>query len=176
MAKSTSVKHGTHPFQLRDPDDAAREVEPEVHVYGQDVVCETDTRGYATPKNLSPTEIVVDASEGFIPLWEPGSTMRWRFQEQSMALFEAPDAAKTAIKELLGKGLLAWGDAAPVKFSQRDDAWDFEFVVRETDRCSANGCVLASAFFPDPGRHELVIYPKLFTRVKKSRWTRWCTK
>jgi hypothetical protein len=29
--------------------------------------------------------------------------------------------------------------------------------------------VLASAFFPDPGRHELVIYPKLFTQSHKEQ-------
>ena len=54
------------------------------------------------------------------------------------------------------------GDAAPVKFSQRDDAWDFEVVMRSADECKPNGCVLASAFFPDAGRHELTLYPKLF--------------
>ena len=65
-----------------------------------------------------------------------------------MSLFEAPDAAKTAIKELLGKGLLAWDDAAPVKFAQRDDAWDFEIVMREADRCTVNGCVWRAPSFP----------------------------
>src|SRR5262245_52033995 len=103
MAKSTSVKRETNPFQLRNPDDAARDIAPEVHVYGPNIVCETDTRGYATPKNLTPTEIVLEASEGFIPLWEMGTTLRWRFQNQSMSLFEEPDAAKAAIKELIGK-------------------------------------------------------------------------
>jgi hypothetical protein len=57
---------------------------------------------------------------------------------------------------------LAWGDAAPIKFAERQDAWDFEIVMREQDRCNINGCVLASAFFPDAGRHELKLYPKLF--------------
>jgi hypothetical protein len=30
-----------------------------------------------------------------------------------------------------------------------------------------NGCVLASAFFPDAGRHELVIYPRMFAQNRK---------
>ncbi len=169
MAKYGNSKRGYNPLQLRNSDDAAREIAPDVHVYGSKVVCDTDTRGYATPRNLSPTEIVVDASEGFVPLWEKGTTLRWRFQEQSLALFAAPDEAKTAIKELLGKGILAWGDAAPVKFAQRTDAWDFEIEVRETDRCNISGCVLASAFFPDSGRHKLVIYPKLFGQSEKEQ-------
>jgi hypothetical protein len=133
------------------------------------VICDTDTRGYAAPGNRSPFEIVVDASEGFIPLWARDTTLRWRFQERSLSFFEDAQAAKAAIKKLLGESLLAWGDAAPIKFAQRDDAWDFEIVIREADRCSPRGCVLASAFFPDSGRHELVIYPKMFTQSKKEQ-------
>jgi Matrixin len=165
MSITANAIRQTSPFALRNPDDAARDTEPEVHVYGPKAVCETDSRGHATPGDRPPTEIVVDASEGFVPLWAKGSTLRWRFQESSMALFEEPDAAKAAIKELMGEALLAWGDASPVKFTQRSDAWDFEIVVKESDRCSINGCVLASAFFPDSGRHELVIYPKMFTQT-----------
>jgi hypothetical protein len=69
----------------------------------------------------------------------------------------------------LGKTLLAWGDAVPVKFAERRDAWDFEIAVRKDDRCDINGCVLASAFFPDAGQHELKIYPKMFTQSEKEQ-------
>jgi hypothetical protein len=86
-----------------------------------------------------------------------------------MAMFASPDAARTAIRDLMGKAILAWGDAAPIKFAYRDDAWDFEIVMRQTDRCSISGCVLASAFFPDAGRHKLVIYPKLFAQSSKEQ-------
>lgn len=158
-----------NPLRPRDPKDAAHEAKSKIHVFGKGVICDTDTLGYQTPKNRSPTELVVDASEGFIPLWTKDVTLRWRFQEHTMSFFEDIEAAKTAIKDLFGEALLKWGDAAPVKFAQRDDAWDFEIVVREADRCTVNGCVLASAFFPDPGRHELVIYPKMFTQSKKEQ-------
>jgi Metallo-peptidase family M12B Reprolysin-like len=161
---------GSNPFQPRNPEEAAREEEPQIHVYGPGAICDTEKRGYATPENRTPAEIVVDASEGFIPLWAKDVTLRWRFQERSMTFFEDPEAAKPAITELLGEALLAWGeDVAPVKFAQRDDAWDFEIVVREADRCNINGCVLASAFFPDPGQHELVIYPRLFTQSREEQ-------
>lgn len=157
-------------FQLRNPDEAFRESESQIHVFGSGAICDTDTRGYATPKNRSPLDLVVDASEGFIPLWDEDVTLRWRFQERSMSIFVDSEAAKTAIKELLAEAILAWGDATPVKFAQRDDAWDFEIVMRATDRCnSRGGCVLASAFFPDPGRHELVIYPRMFEQSRKEQ-------
>ena len=175
MRRATATKRPkaesapTSPFRLRKSDEAAREAEPQVHVFGHGVICDTDTRGHATPGNRSPLEIVVDASEGFIPLWAKDMTLRWRFQEQSMLAFENPEAAKTAIKELLGEALLAWGDAAPIKFALQDDAWDFEIVMRDADRCNISGCVLASAFFPDAGRHELVLYPKMFTQSRKEQ-------
>ena len=57
---------------------------------------------------------------------------------------------------------MAWGNAAPVRFTERHDNWDFEVALREEDRCTPQGCVMARAFFPDPGQHELVIYPKMF--------------
>jgi hypothetical protein len=141
----------------------------DVHVFGNGFRCDTDTRGYATPQGRSPLEIVVDASEGFIPLWMKDTTLRWRFRDSTMKYFRSPAAAKTQIRKLLGDALLAWGDAAPIKFSERTDASDFEIVMKKNDDCDANGCVLASAFFPDSGRHQLTLYPKMFTLVRQEQ-------
>ena len=140
--------------------------DPEVHVFGNGFRCDTETRGHATPQGRSPLEIVVDASEGFIPLWTKDTTLRWRFRESTMKYFKSPAAAKAEIRKLLGEALLAWGDAAPVKFAERSDVSDFEIVMRRNDDCDASGCVLASAFFPDAGRHRLTLYPKMFTQPR----------
>ena len=134
----------------------------EVHVFGKGFVCETDTRGHARPGNRSIFEIVVDASEGFVPLWGANTTLRWRFNQSTLTDFTHPAAAMQEIRALLGEALVSWGDAAPVRFAERDDAWDFEIVVQTADNCTPNGCVLASAFFPDGGRHQLRVYPKMF--------------
>lgn len=139
------------------------------HQLGPDVVCDTGPRGYALPKGRTQREIVVDASEGFIPLWEKDTILRWRFRERSMTHFKDPLAAKKEIQRLFGDALLAWGTAAPVKFTEDNDLWDFEIVVRQGDECTPNGCVLASAFFPDSGRHELVLYPRMFTQSRKEQ-------
>jgi len=114
-------------------------------------------------------EIVVDASEGFIPLWEKGATLRWRFRDSSLSVFEHPSAAKAEIRNLLGEALLQWGDSAPVKFAERNDAYDFEIVVRRQENCTIDGCVLASAFFPDAGRHKLTLYPTMFTQSRQEQ-------
>ena len=158
---STAGAAASNPFRPRDPDAAARAEEPYVHIYGHRVICETDTRGYATPDNKSATEIVVDASGGFIPLWAKETTLRWRFQESSMSFFQDPQAAKKEISTILGEAILAWSDAAPIKFDRTDNNWDFEIKMRANEACNPRGCVLASAFFPDSGRHELEIYPTM---------------
>lgn len=168
-SKSSSKDEYAEVLAFRDPDEAAKRIESDVHVYYQGAVCETDTRGYPTPENRSPTELVVDASEGFIPLWEAETALRWRFQENSMQIFQNPEGAKAAIRQLLGEAIIAWGDAAPVRFTERHDAWDFELVVRAQDNCNINGCTLASAFFPDPGRHDLVVYPRMFSQVREEQ-------
>jgi hypothetical protein len=41
--------------------------------------------------------------------------------------------------------------------------------MRTGDNCTPSGCVLASAFFPDSGRHQLVLYPKMFSQSKKEQ-------
>jgi hypothetical protein len=143
--------------------------DPDVHIFGNGFKCDTEVRGHTTPQGRSPLEIVVDASEGFIPLWEKNTTLRWRFRESTMKYFKSPATAKTEIRKLLGEALLAWGDAAPVKFTERTDVSDFEIVMKKNDDCDASGCVLASAFFPDAGRHQLTIYPKMFTQTREEQ-------
>lgn len=158
-----------NPFKLREPKEAARKLEPLVHVLREGVRCDTEKRGHDTPRGRSLHEIVVNASEGFIPLWAKNTTLRWRFRESSLESFANPDAAKAAIEELLAEAILAWGDAVPIKFAKKSDAWDFEIVVRQGDDCNTRGCVLASAFFPDAGQHELVLYPKMFAQDRKEQ-------
>jgi len=151
-------------FELRRVQDPRPVDESEVHVYRGDVVCATDTRGYETPGNRSKFDLWIDAPDGRIPLWAKGITLRWRFQELSLEPFDNPDAVKAQVRKLLGKAVMAWGTAAPVKFTEAKDNWDFEVAIREEDRCSIRGCVLARAFFPDAGQHDIAIYPKMFSQ------------
>lgn len=144
--------------------------ESEVHVLAPGILCATEPRGHATPRGRSPLELVVDASEGFVPLWAKNTTLRWRFHEVSIKrYFKKPTSAKAEIRKLLGEALLAWGDAMPVKFVEHKDVWDFEIVMRKSSDCDAMGCTLATAFFPDSGRHKIVLYPELFEYTRKEQ-------
>lgn len=157
------------PFKRRATTEIAPKLGPHVHMIRKGVRCDTEKRGHSASRGRSPFEIVVDASEGFVPLWAKDSTLRWRFRESSFQVFDNPTAAKAAVEKLFAKSILAWGDAVPVKFARREDAWDFEIVMKQADDCDANGCVLASAFFPDAGRHKLYLYPKMFEQSKQEQ-------
>jgi hypothetical protein len=167
--RKTATAYGNSAYKMRDKEAAGKERKETVHIYGSGVRCDTDSRGHATPRGRSPLEIAVDASEGFIPLWTKNQTLRWRFRESSMDYFQNPTSAKAAIKELFGVAILAWGTAAPIKFAQQSDVWDFEIVMRWSDDCDGTGCVLAAAFFPDEGRHKLTLYPKMFTQSRQEQ-------
>ena len=183
MARTTPYANRQRPekphridvFQLREreeereEEEPTREAESRVHLLGPGIVCDTEPRGHATPRGRSPLEIVLDASEGFIPLWAQDMTLRWRFRESSMNNFANPAAAKAEIRALFAEALLAWGLAAPVRFTEDEDLWDFEIVMRSADDCNATGCVLASAFFPDSGRHKFVLYPRMFTQSREEQ-------
>lgn len=135
------------------------------HALAHGFVCDTDRRGQTSPLGGSPTAIVLDASEGFIPLWAPNTSLRWRFRERSFHYFANPAAARGEIQRLFAEAVTAWGGAAPITFKYDTDVWDFEFVMRGADEEG----VLASAFFPDGGRHKLELYPLMFTQSRKEQ-------
>ena len=168
-----------NPLALASPEETARRKEKRVHRYGrgEKIICVTDDLGkpkhewrsdanvVEAIRNVSDnmlTEIVVGTGDGTIPLWAEHSTLRWRFNDVSMQAFSDPEAAKAAIEALFDEAVGRWSDACPVKFVQDESRFDFEIVMRSQKRCSMNGCVLASAFFPDGGQHELVLYPSMF--------------
>jgi len=144
-----------------------------VHLLGPGKVCGTGSRGHERPRGRSRFEIVVDASEGFIPLWAAGTTLRWRFNEPSMQAFVDPEEAMTELRKQFSEALIAWGAAGPVRFTENEDLWDFEIVMSAGDSCDANGCTLARAFFPDSGRHDLMLYPKMFEQSRQEQIDTW---
>lgn len=173
--KKSKTSRSKSPFTPRDPEEAHAALAPRLHRIGKKTrpgrsrLCGTDMRGYATPRNKSPLELVVNVNQGFVPLWQKGVVLNWRFNEDSLGYFQNVAAARNEIELLLGEAVAAWGAAAPVRFAKSADRWDFEIVVRDADRCDPNGCVLASAFFPDAGRHELRLYPKLFEQSAREQ-------
>lgn len=152
------------PFSRKKPDDIKEHQKATAHVYGDGIKCKTDVRGKARPqgKKRSAARLVVDATDGFIPLWAKNTVLRWRFEGRSLEAFDYPEEAKEALRHLMGEALLKWSDAVPVKFSERQEAWDFEVAIADRDDCDGSNCVWAEAFFPDSGRHQLIIYPIFF--------------
>lgn len=157
------------PLKLKSKEACCDKNHPLIHSYGKKLICTTDKIGHASPGNRSPLEIVLDASEGFIPLWEEGSILRWAFDESTLALYSNPEGIKKHVRRLLGEALTLWGDSAPVHFSENSDVWDFKIRVEVDDNCNPSGCTLARAFFPDSGRHDLLLFPKMFEQSLKEQ-------
>lgn len=128
------------------------------HIIGKGRICGTGDEGQAR----SPLELVVDATDGFIPLWQPNRVLHWKFNEVSMTYFDNPTESKNALRGIIANAMASWGDAAPIRLKETSDTWDFEVRMSPQDSCNSQGCTLARAFFPDAGRHDLVLYPKLF--------------
>src|SRR3954471_7301689 len=169
-ARSNPESVSADPIEGSSPTAVNGEAVPGVHVYQEArIVCATEPRGYPTPQGRNERELRLDASEGFIPLWAEDVFLKWRFRESVLVARPDRDAIKAKTRDLLGAALVAWGDAAPIKFTEDTDVWDFEIIVRNSDDCDDTGCVLAQAFFPDAGRHQLFIYPKLFTQIEKEQ-------
>lgn len=152
-------------FALMPEKDLASITETQVHVLGEGLICRTDYRA----RKRSPFEIVLDATDGFIPLWEENLVLRWRFNIASLSVFQQPEAVKSRIRELLGEAIMAWGDAAPIRFDENPDNSDFEIVVERLPSCTPQGCTLAQAFFPDAGRHQLLIFPTMFEQNREEQ-------
>jgi len=143
--------------------------EPFVHKYGSNKLCVTDRVGFSTLDNKFPLDLVLHSGEGYIPLWVKGATLRWKFDKESLIYFKNPDEIKGYIRALLGEALLKWGDASPVRFNENPNVWDFKIRVEPAENCSVVGCTLARAFFPNPGRNELVLYPTMFEQSWKEQ-------
>jgi hypothetical protein len=149
----------------RDEDEMARVSERGVHVLEKGIICATDYRA----RKRDRSEIVLDATDGFIPLWAENHVLRWKFNEASLIPFRSPQAIKSRVRELLAAGIAAWGAAAPIRFTENSDNSDFEIVVEEHESCNPQGCTLAKAFFPDSGRHQVVIFPTMFNQIRKEQ-------
>jgi Matrixin len=135
------------------------------HRLGEGIICKTDYRAV----KRDPTSIVVDATQGFIPLWSENLVLRWKFNEVSLAVFQRPEAIKDKIRDLFNSAILAWGDAVPIRFTEVDSNTDFEILMEKNDDCNPDGCTLARAFFPNAGRNKLYVFPKMFEQIKKEQ-------
>jgi len=164
--ETTKPVPGEHELlALRPTEEMIDTTEPQVHRLGKGIICATEDRA----RKRSRLELVLDATEGFIPLWAENLVLRWRFNAASLAIFEQSEAIKTTVRDLLGKAISAWGDAVPIRFTEEPDNADFEMVVEQNDSCTPQGCTLAQAFFPDAGRHQLFVFPKMFGQSKKEQ-------
>lgn len=129
--------------------------------------CRTEARfPLPVPSNASASgiqpELMLDVHRNKIPLWAPGTVLNWRFDERSLDRHEEPQAVRRKVRRLFRDAVAAWEGAAPVAFAETRKDWDFEIAVLRRRDCDDEGCTLASAFFPEPVRQRMLIYPSMF--------------
>ncbi|MGF6528997.1 matrixin family metalloprotease [Variovorax sp. PvP013] len=167
MIKKFSPKANSFikPFEMETPEIILRGAEAYTHKLDNNIICLTDSR--ARPR--SRFEIVLEATEGFIPLWDENLILKWNFNNLSLIKFKNPDDVADQVRNLVSEAIKAWGYAAPIRFVENGDNSDFEIFVEEHESCNPMGCTLAQAFFPDAGRHQLYIYPTMFKQVMEEQ-------
>lgn len=143
---------------MASPAQTEKATSPLIPTYGKNLkaLCMTEFQ--------SPLELQLGLGS-FIPLWEQGVTLRWRLNQNSFAFYQQGEALMASVRTLITAGMTAWGDSAPVKYAEAatDETADFDVVMQNAPNCnSSGGCVLASAFFPDSGKHTMKIYPTMF--------------
>jgi hypothetical protein len=136
---------------------------------GQKIICVTDAKGHSQPEGKSIKKLRVDATNGSIPLWDKDVTLNWRFNKSFGSHFKDGTAAKEGVRNLMGEAIDKWKDAAPVKFHEVKDNWDFEIAMHKED-CDDTGCVLASSFFPGQGQKTFYIYPTMFQQSEEEQF------
>ena len=110
--KDTQASAGTPQlFSLKPTEERVDATERHVQRVG-------DTRTDYRPRRRSPLELVVDATEGFVPLWEENFVLQWRFNAASLAEFQNEQAVKETVRQLLSAAIAAWGDSAPIRFTE----------------------------------------------------------
>lgn len=132
------------------------------HVYGEsNTVCATEKRSDGA--DFDPRDLMIDVGSGLALLWAENTTLRWCIDKSSLRLFPDRTEGEKYTVTLMNDAIRQWGVASPVKFQQvfESDVWDFRVRYASAPDCDSNGCVLASAYFPDAGQHDLVIYPTL---------------
>jgi hypothetical protein len=154
--------------EILSDEEITQATEKLVHVLAPGIICRTEARA----EHRSRERIVLEATDGFIPLWAQDQVLRWRFNQASLQRFREPEVLKERVRTLFGAAVLAWGTAVPIRFAELRDppnSPDFEIVVEAQEDCTPQGCVLASAFFPDAGRHTLQIYPTMFKQSQQEQ-------
>lgn len=151
-------------LSLKQKEELLSLYEINVQKIGPNTICRTDRRA----KHRSRTDLVIDATDGYIPLWDQNLVLNWRFNKVSLLPYANPEEIMVKVRYLWEKALTLWG-WTPIGFKEREDLNDFEIVVNRFDDCTDLGCTLAQAFFPDQGRHPLYIYPKMFEQTEKEQ-------
>jgi len=128
---------------------------------GKKYRCRTDDSADKRKANGG-LRIMVDSTDGVIPLWAPNQALRWGFDLPSFEqTFQDSKGVMEFVRKAIESALTSW-DFLPIQFIYQETNTDFRVKMISQKDCDSSGCVLASAFFPDSNRNTVYLYPTLF--------------
>ncbi len=130
--------------------------------------------------------VLLGSGKAVIPLWGLNGgakqLLTWEFDNESVKeyflnpqnsreLFSNENELKAYVRDLISDAMQLWGDSSPFILQEHEGLTDFKIHIKTFDDCTAEGCVLASAFFPSEIKDEkrLDLYPILFKQTKEEQ-------
>ena len=152
---------------LNEADDLTSSTERQVHLLSKGIICTTDSRarklGLRLRSSLTPPRDLSRCGRRI-------EVLRWKFNEASLAVFRRPEAVKSTGQGIAHGSHYSLGNRCAYSLQRKSRQ------LRLRDRCrrirklyTPQGCILAQAFFPDAGRHQLFVFPTMFQQSKKEQ-------
>lgn len=150
-------------LELAKAEDYSAYLDESVHVLGSCQVCSTERR--ARTREEIESSLIIEPTSGKLLFWAENQILHWRFGEASFMRYKKPELIKAAVRSVFFKAITAWGDSAPIRFKEEQDAYDFEIHLMPIDDIQAGSYTAARSFFPDSGQHRLRLYPAFFEKI-----------
>jgi len=150
-------------LELAKEEDYSAYLDESVHVLGACQVCSTERR--ARTREEIESSLIIAPTSGKLRFWAENQILHWRFSDASLMRYKKPELIKDAVRSLFFKAITAWGDSAPIRFKEEQDAYDFEIYLVSSDDIQGGSYTAARSFFPDKGQHRLRLYPAFFEKI-----------
>ena len=168
--KSTSLINGSHSpvsmeglLELATAEDYSAYLDESVHVLGSCQVCSTERR--ARTREEIETSLLIEPTSGKLHFWAENQILHWRFGESTFMRYKKPELIKDMVRSIFFKAIAAWGDSAPIRFKEENDAYDFEIHLMPNDDIQGGSYTAARSFFPDSGQHRIRLFPAFFEKI-----------
>ena len=129
----------------------------------QIIRCQTDQVGRGQVAKAGNDSLVVDNTDGFVPLWQRGTVLRYKIDIESFqSLYANANETIANVERSFDEAFRSWRFEG-IDMQRNQQSFDFIIHAADTNGDALNGYVLASAFFPSSNLNHFQIHPEAFT-------------